>query len=67
MSTSPASAITLRALEGEPLRDEALREMIIATARAIAERQGVDVLELRTEPDRITVSLSAASSYHVAA
>lgn len=52
-----ATTIMLRALEGEPLKDERIRSMVEATARAIAERHGVRVLEMRSEPDRIVVRL----------
>jgi hypothetical protein len=58
MSRSPVSEITLRALEGEPLKDGRIRDMVVATARAIAERQGVTVLDMRTDSDRITVTLN---------
>ena len=58
MTQSPVSEITLRALEGEPLKDRRIREMVIATARAIAERQGVMVMDIRTDADRITVKLN---------
>ena len=34
-----ATAITLRALEGEPLKHDVIRNMVCATAEAIAERQ----------------------------
>ena len=54
---SAATTITLRALEGEPLSDQRIREMVEATARAIAERQGVEVLEVRSDPDRIHITL----------
>ena len=54
---SDATTITLRALEGEPLADAAVRGMVEATAHAIAERQGVAVLDLRSEADRIHVTL----------
>lgn len=57
MSDNQVSAVTLRALEGAPLEDAATRDMVVATAHAIAERQGVRVVDLRTEPDGITVSL----------
>ena len=57
-SPSPqASQITLRALDGAPLEDQRIRDTVIATAHAIAERQGVAVLKLNTSPDRITVTL----------
>jgi allophanate hydrolase subunit 1 len=49
--------VTLRALEGQPLEDLRVRDMVEATARAIAERQGVEVLDLHAAPDRITVTL----------
>jgi hypothetical protein len=58
MNRSPVSEITLRALEGEPLKDRKIRDMVIATARAIAERQGVTVMDMRTDADRITVKLN---------
>jgi hypothetical protein len=51
------SRITLRALEGEPLVHDRIREMVEATAQAIAERQGVKLMEMETEPDRITLTL----------
>lgn len=59
MTEQRGASVTLRALAGEPLRDEQVRAMVQATAHAIAERQGVGVLRLRCEPDRITVELAA--------
>ncbi|MCA9291145.1 MAG: hypothetical protein KDA25_08450 [Phycisphaerales bacterium] len=59
MTGPPQSTITLRALEGQPLVHDGIRSMVEATAHAIAERQGVRVVALRTEPDRITVTLAA--------
>ena len=56
-SSSGGSTITLRALEGEPLADNSIRQIIVSTAHAIAERQGVTVLNLETTPDSITVTL----------
>jgi len=53
------SAVTLRALEGDPLSDDRIREMVIATAHALAERHGFKVLAIHAEPDRITVKLNA--------
>lgn len=52
-----ATTITLRALEGAPLADSKIRGMVEATAHAIAERQGIALLNLRSEDDRIHVSL----------
>lgn len=55
--SSSVTTITLRALEGEPLADASIREMVEASAHAIAERQGVKVLDLRCEDDRIHLAL----------
>jgi hypothetical protein len=59
MSEQAASKVTLRALKGQPLEDDRIREMVEATALAIAERQGVAVLGLSTTPQQITVQLGA--------
>ena len=53
------TTVTLRALAGEPLADERIRDMVEATARAIAERQGFEALDVRSERDRISVTLRA--------
>jgi len=53
------TTITLRALQGEPLRQDRVCEMVEATARAIAERQGIGVVDLSTEPASITITLEA--------
>ena len=58
MSGGPVTDITLRALEGQPLADKRVRGMVEATAHAIAERQGVTVLQLTAAPDRITATLN---------
>lgn len=60
MST-PASptTVTLRALAGEPLRDDVVRRMVVATAHAIAERSGVEVRRVDAAPDRVTITLDA--------
>lgn len=57
MTEPRVSAVSLRALEGEPLADAELARMVVATAHAIAERQGIVVRRLVTAPDRITVEL----------
>ena len=57
MSRGGASAVTLRALDGEPLGDPPLREMVVATAHGIAERQGIVALDVSTTPESITVVL----------
>ncbi|MDX2116321.1 MAG: hypothetical protein SFZ24_11980 [Planctomycetota bacterium] len=54
---SARSSITLRALEGRPLLDPAARDMVIAMAHAIAERNGVGLSGLATSDDSITVEL----------
>jgi hypothetical protein len=59
MSETSDTAITLRALSGEPLADAGVKQMIVATAHAIAERQGVTVLGVKTTPASITVMLKA--------
>lgn len=53
------TVVTLRALVGEPLRDDLVRRMVVATAQAIAERTGVVVREVDTMPDRVIVTLDA--------
>lgn len=57
MSDSDQTTITLKALEGEPLKNEPIRNMVEATAHAIAERQGVGVIDVSSEPDQIRVTL----------
>ena len=59
MSATEASSITLRALEGEPLADDKIRDMVIATAHALAERHGLKVLHVETDPDQATFTLNA--------
>jgi hypothetical protein len=52
------SRVTLRARAGAPLADPRARETVIATARAIAERTGVRLLETSTTDESVTVSLA---------
>jgi hypothetical protein len=62
MSGSPhahVTSVTLRALEGLPLKDQRIRDMVVATAESLAERNAVEVLDVHTEPDHITVTLAA--------
>src|SRR5262245_25871373 len=59
MTSQSGTVITLRALAGQPLADPHIREMVAATAHAIAERQGVKVIDLRTADDHVTAKLSA--------
>ncbi len=55
------AAITLRALQGRPLADERVRRTVEACARAIAERNGVELLALGVDPGggAITVEIGA--------
>jgi len=53
----PVSEITLHALEGTPLRHDRIREMVVATTEAIAERQGVAILAISTSATSITVQV----------
>jgi outer membrane protein OmpA-like peptidoglycan-associated protein len=60
MTDGRASAITLRALEGEPLKDQAIEAMVTATARAIAERQGIAVHDVTLSNDKVTFPVNRA-------
>lgn len=59
MSAAKPSKVTLSALEGEPLKHERIREMVIATAHAIAERQGIRILEIGATADSVAAALDA--------
>jgi len=59
VSQDGSSAVTLRALEGTPLQHDLIREMVVATAHAIAERQGVEVIDVHADDSSITVELAA--------
>lgn len=59
MTAGPGTEITLTALEGEPLRHDRIREMVVATAHAIAERQGIEVIDCSTTDTSITARLAA--------
>jgi hypothetical protein len=59
MTTPGTSTITLRAISGEPLAEDAIREMVSATAHAIAERTGVRLINLSTTRDSVTATLEA--------
>lgn len=49
----------LRALEGHPLDDAQVRETVLATARAIAERTGFALEQLDAAHDAVTVTMRA--------
>ncbi|MDX2146855.1 MAG: hypothetical protein SFZ23_04975 [Planctomycetota bacterium] len=50
--------VRLFARDGEPLRDERVRETVVATAHAIAERTGVEIVSLEASASAVTVSLA---------
>jgi len=51
--------VTLRAVSGEPLTDRSTRDTVVASARALAERTGIVLDDLRTTRDSIEVSILA--------
>ena len=55
MNDADTSAVTLRALAGEPLKHAGVRDMVIAAARGIAERQGVELVDVNADATRVTV------------
>ncbi|MEM7227309.1 MAG: hypothetical protein AAF432_00695 [Planctomycetota bacterium] len=57
MTTTMSTRITLRALDGDPLEVEHVHDMVVATAKAIAERHGIDVLSVNSSTNHITVHL----------
>ncbi len=56
-SPRPIAEITLHALEGTPLQHDPIREMVCATAHAIAERQGVEIVAIQTDSRSITIQV----------
>lgn len=53
----PTSTVRLRALEGRPLDDPVVRDTVIATAHAIAERTGIAVGTIESEGNAVVASL----------
>ncbi len=51
------STVRLRAVSGTPLDELVVREMVEAAARALAEREGVEVSGLMLTKDSITLTL----------
>lgn len=51
--------IRLSALSGKPLDDRATRDTVAASARALAERSGIVIEQLRVLPDSIAVTIQA--------
>lgn len=58
MTATPAR-FRLRALDGEPLADPVVARTVLATARAIAERTGVDLRSIEHDARTVTVALAA--------
>jgi len=57
MTTATSTRITLRALQGTPLDEQPTYRMVRAMAFAIAERHGIDVIDVRTTTSSITTHL----------
>ncbi len=55
----PTSTVRLRALDGRPLDDPVVRDTVIATAHAIAERTGIEVVSVDSEGDAVVATLAA--------
>jgi hypothetical protein len=51
--------VRLTALEGEPLVDARVRATVLATASAIAERTGVELVSIDADGSSVTVTLGA--------
>ena len=51
------SAVRLRALSGRPLADPRIRGMVVASAQALAEREGVALLNVHVGDDAIELLL----------
>ncbi len=60
VTASDTSTISLRALQGEPLADREVRRTVLATARAIAERIGVEMVDLDATDESIIATLRAS-------
>lgn len=58
MTHAPSNTVTLRALEGAPLANEKIRDMVVATAHSIAERNNVKLLAIAAQPDRVVATLA---------
>jgi len=53
------STVRLRALRGRPLDDPKVRDTVEATARAILERTGVDLVGMASDGASVTVEIGA--------
>ncbi|HEX2839345.1 MAG TPA: hypothetical protein VHN77_14600 [Phycisphaerales bacterium] len=52
------SHVRLRALSGRPLADPKVKGMVVASAQALAEREGLAVLALHAADDALEVTLA---------
>ncbi len=59
MTITPTTRVTLRALEGTPLQHENIRTMVIATAEALAERQGLHIISVEADESSISTTVAA--------
>ena len=57
---SERSTVSLRALVGAPLRESQVRETVLATARGIAERNGVKVLDVSADDSEVVATLATS-------
>ncbi|MEQ9616571.1 MAG: hypothetical protein RLN60_00905 [Phycisphaerales bacterium] len=55
---SADASVTLRALKGTPLRHAGVREMVVSSAHAIAERNGLALVSVEAGDDRVTITLA---------
>jgi len=51
--------ITLRALQGKPLADPRIRDMVAATAHSLGERNGITVRDVRATDTSVVITLDA--------
>ena len=61
-----STTLRLRALDGEPLGDDAVARTVIATAYAIAERTGVPLESIEHDARSLTVRIGAPELQAVA-
>jgi len=52
------ASVTLRALNGTPLKHEGVRDMVVSSAHAIAERNGTNITGIEAEDDRVHIALA---------
>ncbi|MEZ6242759.1 MAG: HAD-IIIA family hydrolase [Phycisphaerales bacterium] len=56
----PTTTVTLRARDARPLADARTKETVLATARAIAERTGIELTDLAATDSSVTATLAAS-------